>query len=55
MCSKCEREENEKKYTNDIACDVFNGSGRYSIIGIDADKKNNIIPSHSLCSIFCSY
>ena len=29
MCSRCEWEENDKNYMNDIECDVFKDSGRY--------------------------
>ena len=44
MISGCEREEHYKNYTNNIECDVFNGSDRYLIIGIDADKQTILDP-----------
>ena len=39
MCSRCEWEVNYTNDVNNIECDVFNGSDKYSIIGIDADTQ----------------
>ena len=44
MCSRCEWEENYKNDINNIECDVFNGSNRYTVIGRDADTLTILDP-----------